>query len=502
MTNRSPIYCLAALLAASHGVLSAQVTGQSTGLQVTGVSCRNLSTGEAVIDTSGLVDWDCAALGLGVSSGDRVETGLRGQVVPPVSHLGLDVRSAALPADFQTELIADVSSSGLLTGDLDADEDLDVLGSGPLTWFENLGEEPPSFAPHDLTHLVPLGSVVQDPVIVDANGDGKLDFVASSLAGAGFNRFSLFRNAGGSPPTFSRRDILAEFGWDFSYGVPADIDGDSDVDFYVARMEVNCGQNCVDKTIWMENVDNNVYVEHTVDPTDGGSFLAVVDFDGDGDPDVVGTVGATFKWIENDNLTFTVRSTPVSSIVFFDLTPVDLDGDGDPDIVGRTFDDLMLWMENIDGGADWVEHVLPGDPSNGFAMADLTGDGRPDLAIANFSDPIWLENLGGSPLEFRQHPLPFAGVSVTVGPGAGDLDDDGRIDLLGRTSEETNWYRNQIGRRLTVGGMSVRGFFCRNRTTGQTVRVQTTDTAIDCENEGLTVDPGDEVEVFARGQAL
>lgn len=49
-------------------------------------------------------------------------------------------------------------------------------------------------------------------------------------------------------------------------------------------------------------------------------------------------------------------------------------------------------------------------------------------------------------------------------------------------------------------GLAVRGFLCRNRTTGQTVRVTTTDPAVDCDHEGLVVSPGDEVEIFARGQ--
>jgi hypothetical protein len=83
---------------------------------------------------------------------------------------------------------------------------------------------------------------------------------------------------------------------------------------------------------------------------------------------------------------------------------------------------------------------------------------------------------------------------------AADIDDDGRPDFVAN-SLTFDWYRNQIGRRLVVGGVEVRGFFCRNRTSGQTVRVPTTDSAIDCENEGLTVNPGDEIEVFARGQA-
>lgn len=59
----------------------------------------------------------------------------------------------------------------------------------------------------------------------------------------------------------------------------------------------------------------------------------------------------------------------------------------------------------------------------------------------------------------------------------------------------------QIGRRLSVEGLSVGGFDCRNRTTGQEVRIATADSAVDCEDRGLSVSPGDELEILARGQA-
>jgi hypothetical protein len=78
------------------------------------------------------------------------------------------------------------------------------------------------------------------------------------------------------------------------------------------------------------------------------------------------------------------------------------------------------------------------------------------------------------------------------------------MDVLGvshPTSDIWVWHENRIGLRLSLTGLRVRDFSCQNRSTGQRLRVQTTETAIDCENEGLVVNPGDEIEVTARGRA-
>ena len=78
---------------------------------------------------------------------------------------------------------------------------------------------------------------------------------------------------------------------------------------------------------------------------------------------------------------------------------------------------------------------LPGGRGLGVLVADLVGDRRPDIYVANDGSPCWLfENKGG--LRFEEVGL-AAGVALNgrgeplagMGVGLGDLDGDGRPDL-------------------------------------------------------------------------
>jgi hypothetical protein len=183
-----------------------------------------------------------------------------------------------------------------------------------------------------------------------------------------------------------------------------------------------------------------------------------------------------------------------------------MDGNGDLDLVTVAnepggLDDLFFWYENL-GEGTFVTHpldVFPDHLLTELSVADFSGDGAPDILLSEFPDAIWLQNDGEQPPSFLEHSLAFA-----IDPNfhyVADVDLDGRVDLIRGWLQEIVWFENRIGLRLSVEGMVTRGFFCRNRTTGQSVRIQTSDTQIDCENEGLLVSPGDELEVFARGRA-
>ena len=484
----------------------ADVTGDGRGLQPSGVVCRNLSTGQQVLSTTSLATWSCEGLGLAITSGHRIETGLRGNLPPERWSLGvLPGAALALPEDFAAFSIADSGGPELLPGDLDGDGDIDVVEEGSFGWHENLGGPIPNFVRHPLDHLLPVGGNINGGMILDATGDGRLDIVGTHALGGTTERLSLFRNNGGTPPTFSRADISAEHPWRVGPFDAADIDGDGDVDFYALRFEQNCDPGCSNELFWLENTGPGNYAHHLIFDGKNGD-VAVLDVDLDGDPDVVASSSDELSWFENEGGVVQTERLIPRSVWSPGLNVADLDFDGDADLLASAQGgEEVFWYENL-GNGEFIEHLLhsfssPPLVSQSMPVADLSGDGLPDVVLEHTGDPVWLENLGGSPLTFREHSLlSIFGTFAFIGPVAADVDEDGRPDLFADAGSP-HWYRNQIGRRLIVGGMSVRGFLCRNRTTGQTVRIQTGDTAIDCENEGLTVGPGDEIEIFARGLA-
>lgn len=209
------------------------------------------------------------------------------------------------------------------------------------------------------------------------------------------------------------------------------------------------------------------------------------------------------SWFENKGGTFTKHLVMLGSF-FIGVGHGDLDADGDEDLAAYEGNaEELLWLENLGEGnfaAARVIASLPGHFFNGISVADFSAAGRPDIVVGDSAEVLtWFENLGGTPPAFEQHVVSVQ--NRTSSPVAADINGDGRLDLVDTEINKFVWQENQIGLRLSVTGLDVRGFFCRNRSTGQTVRLPTVDTEIDCENEGLTVSPGDEIEVFARGQA-
>ena len=83
-----------------------------------------------------------------------------------------------------------------------------------------------------------------------------------------------------------------------------------------------------------------------------------------------------------------------------DVVVADLTGDGIPDLVVANYnDDTVSVLIGKGDGTFLPQEVFPvGDKPYSLAVADLTGDGRPDIVVANSAgDTVSvLMNLGGS----------------------------------------------------------------------------------------------------------
>jgi hypothetical protein len=197
-----------------------------------------------------------------------------------------------------------------------------------------------------------------------------------------------------------------------------DFDGDGDPDV-------------VSGTSWLENrLDEGSadFGPAQVITTDA-SFSFAADLDGDGDPDVVSGTG----WFENRLDEGSADFGPKQPITIVDwlVFAADADGDGDLDVFTR-----FAWYENRLN--EWIPGFGPKQalaPDGDLTLAaDLDCDGDPDLLTRD----SWLENRpGGSGAGFGPPQL------IASGGGIGhvaDVDADGDLDVVAGAY----WHENRL----------------------------------------------------------
>ncbi|MCA9236884.1 MAG: CRTAC1 family protein [Planctomycetales bacterium] len=253
----------------------------------------------------------------------------------------------------------------------------------------------------------------------DYDGDGLMDLYqvnhcpAGSFTEPGPNR--LFRQK----PDGAFEEIPDAAGLDdpgYGHGVAVgDVDNDGDLDVYVA----NYGPNA----FYLN--EGGKFVNRTEAAGFSGdhwsSSAGFFDYDRDGDLDL---------YVVN----FAIFDPELKCIVGDDPNDVDYCGPHKFDSVGDT-----LYRNNGDGTfTDVTEEagiVLPGR-GWGLACADVTGDGWCDVYVANDEEPaqLWVNQQDGTFEEeavFRGCAYNMAGrVEAGMGVSIGDIDGDGRLDLL------------------------------------------------------------------------
>jgi putative membrane-bound dehydrogenase-like protein len=178
---------------------------------------------------------------------------------------------------------------------------------------------------------------------------------------------------------------------------------------------------------------------------------AVGDLDRDGHLDLV---AGTSVWLGPDqtrrvDLGDVLEVDPLEYSSHFLSWVEDVDGDGWPDVVTVGFPGREArWLRNPGGPlgeSAWSEHLIHDEVSNESpAFADLDGDGRRELVFFSGGRAVWATP---DPLDptapWRVHPISGdEGFGVYEhGLGVGDLDGDGRADVLDRLG----WWQQPAG---------------------------------------------------------
>jgi hypothetical protein len=330
--------------------------------------------------------------------------------------------------------------TGFVVGDFDGDGKLDVAGFGGTLTNRELqvlfGKGDGTFRAGPV-EVEPPGTLPLDyGPAVDLNKDGKADLTFGSSSAFEV----LLSNGDGSftvGQAYSTANQYNQFGVAASNIVAADFNGDGKLD--VAAFN----------TLLLGNGDGSLQGDQIIPGLRGTSAVAG-DFNRDGHPDLAFIRAGTASnenldiWLNDGKANFSLAHTyqiPVPNVNSpVTLTGVaDLNGDGHLDLVGY-IDSKSAWsvvalLGNGDGSFG-PPIISSGAPSGffiqGFTLADLTGDGKPDLivVIANmlvdgrFS--VLLNNGDGTfaaPVEY------FAGIpdSNVV---AADFNKDGKLDAI------------------------------------------------------------------------
>jgi len=296
-----------------------------------------------------------------------------------------------------------LSDVGLAPLDVDRDGWIDLVCSG--VWYRNPGK--PREQPFErITFADENAAGAHDILIADINGDGRPDVVMMGDERTKLNGLCWFAIPEEVRQPWTRHSIGPPVHGAITPNGVADLDGDGDLD--VLRADT-----------WFENAD-----------------------------------GKGTRWVPHAKLPMG-RKGPYGVCVR--TAVIDMDGDGRAEVViadADIVDSKVVVLKNADGrGGRWesfpVPQSFPYGSLHSLAVADLNGDGRPDI-ISNEQeellppgreDPRWIvwENLGG--LKFREHIVldtKLGGHELQVG----DVDRDGDLDIVSKPWGPRPWNGN------------------------------------------------------------
>jgi hypothetical protein len=249
------------------------------------------------------------------------------------------------------------------------------------------------------------GAYASTVVVADVNGDGKSDLIVANQvansSGSGSNPEDgmiaiLLGNGDG---TFQNA-VLYDVGGYFGYSVAvADVNGDGKLDLVAT---IQCGSNpCSDNSevgVLLGNGDGT-FQEAKTYGSGGYAALSVVvaDVNGDGKPDIVVSNqcldscsgGGAGVLLGNGDGTFQTAVTYSSGGNADSVVVADVNGDGKPDLLMGNYCvssncTVVVLLGNGNGTFQpLVTYGSGGDAQPSVRVADVNGDGTPDIVVAS-----------------------------------------------------------------------------------------------------------------------
>src|SRR5262245_46924623 len=363
---------------------------------------------------------------------------------------------------------------GVAAGDIDRDGEIDLTTSdcttrgsseqNDLRWFENTGSG--NFKPHFIWKEDRAGRYERHR-LADINRDSWLDAVIVDTAHHSVLSFENNRAPASGAPF--KKHVIADGTVNYAYAVDV---GSFDGDGHIGVAAIG-GWREGQELAWFEAgaARAGLWTKRVIDQGLGETrAVLAADIDGDRDLDIVTTWARKgwVVWYENPGKPRTqswkrhmidTAGRPAHG------QAVDFDRDGDIDIVlslgmgaGVVPSDVenvaqqVVWYENVGKpgkGTKWQKHVLADSFDQAFdaVAADLDGDGRLDVVATGWGKSgrlAWLRNPGPGggkwSLELLKSPWPNAVQVITA-----DLDGDKRPDVVAAAEDgmhELRWWRS------------------------------------------------------------
>ena len=266
----------------------------------------------------------------------------------------------------------------------------------------------------------------------DFNRDGVLDLATANY---GSNNVSVL--LGNGDGTFQAAQTYATAGFNPEFVAVGDVNLDGRQDLAVAQS----GSTPSLVSVLLGNGDGSFQPARIFATGQGSLSVAIGDVNGDGRPDLVAAnyySNDVSVLLGNGDGTFqAAQSFPTAGMNPVTVAVGDFNGDGRPDLAvtnganttsGAVPGNLAVLLGNGDGTFQAARTIDVGITPAFVAVRDVNGDGRPDLAVANFRSNDVSVLLGNGDGTF-QAPRNFDTGTGPLSIAVGDVNSDGQADL-------------------------------------------------------------------------